>query len=246
MGIAPSYVHGTGSEPLEPLTVGQCLDRAAGRGPDGDALIVAYQDVRWSYRKLREVVDAYAAGLVALGLKPGERIGIWAPNCWEWVVTQFATAKAGLILVNINPAYRLPELAYALDKVGCAALITAPTLKTSDYIAMLGELIPELAASQAGKLASQRFRELRLLIRLGEEKSPGFLNFGDISAAAGPDDAKALARLQGQLQFDDPINIQFTSGTTGAPKAATLTHHNIVNNAFSVGRQMRLTARDRM
>ena len=246
MRIEPSYVHGVSDEPLKALTVGQCLDFAAERFADSEALIVAYQDIRWSYRKLAEVVDAYAAGFVALGLKPGERIGIWAPNCWEWVVTQFATAKAGLILVNINPAYRLPELAYALDKVGCAALITAPSLKTSDYIAMLGELIPEPAGTGAGRLSSERFKELRLLVRLGEEKSAGFLNFADIAAAGRPVQGEKMGGLDERLQFDDPINIQFTSGTTGAPKAATLTHHNIVNNAFFVGRQMKLTQNDRM
>ncbi len=246
MRSRPSYVHGTGSEPLRPWTVGQCLDEVVARFPRSDALIVAYQDVRWTWRQLAEMVDAYAAGFIALGLKPGERIGIWAPNCWEWVVTQFASAKAGLILVNINPAYRLPELAYALDKVGCAVLITAPSLKTSDYIAMLGELIPELADARPGKVASERFTELRLLIRLGDEKSHGFINFADIAAAGGAAGRQALPGVEARLQFDDPINIQFTSGTTGAPKAATLTHHNIVNNAFFVGRQMRLTEKDRM
>ena len=242
----PSYVHGTGTEALKPWTVGQCLDRAASLFPRSDALIVPYQDVRWSWRELADVVDAYAAGLIALGLKPGERIGIWAPNCWEWVVTQFATAKAGLVLVNINPAYRLAELAYALDKVGCTALITAPSLKTSDYIAMLHELIAEIGSSKPGRLKSPRFKDLRLLVRLGEVRSGGFLNFPEIAAAAGPAEREALVRLGECLQFDDPINIQFTSGTTGAPKAATLTHHNIVNNAFFVGRQMRLSEKDRM
>jgi len=246
MAPQPSYVHGTGDEALKPWTVGQCLDRAAARFPRSDALIVPYQDVRWSWRVLADVVDAYAAGLIALGLKPGERIGIWAPNCWEWVVIQFATAKAGLVLVNINPAYRLAELAYALDKVGCAALITAPNLRTSDYIAMLHELIPEIGASKPGMLKSPRFKELRLLVRLGEDRSRGFLNFPEIAARAGAVEREALARLGERLQFDDPINIQFTSGTTGAPKAATLTHHNIVNNALFVGRQMRLSEKDRM
>ncbi len=246
MQSQPSYVHGTGMEPLKPATVGQCLDLAAARFPRSDALIVPYQDIRWTWRKLAQVVDACAAGLIGLGLRPGERIGIWAPNCWEWVVTQFASAKAGLVLVNINPAYRVPELAYALDKVGCAALITAPSLKSSDYIAMLGELIPELSGAETGKLSSPRFRELRLLIRLGEEKSPGFLNFSDIAASGAEAERAALAQLDARLQFDDPINIQFTSGTTGAPKAATLTHHNIVNNANFVGRQMKLSASDRM
>jgi fatty-acyl-CoA synthase len=242
----PSYVHGTSSEPLRPLTVAGCLDEAAKRFADNEALVVPHQGIRWSYRELAREVDRYAAGLIALGLEPGERIGIWAPNCWEWVVTQFASAKAGLVLVNINPAYRLGELTYALDKVGCAALITAPRLKTSDYVAMLRELVPELAHTKPGALRSARFPDLRVVVVLGVERFAGFLNFSAIAEAARPAHRERLAELENLLQFDDPINIQFTSGTTGAPKAATLTHHNIVNNAWFVGRQMKLTDRDRM
>ncbi len=242
----PSYVHGASTEALNPLTVGECLDAAVASYPAHDALVVPYQDVRWTYEQFAEQVERAAAGFVALGLEPGERIGIWAPNCWEWVVTQFASAKAGLILVNINPAYRLGELEYALTKVGCSALITAAALKTSDYIQMLRELLPEQSGTSPGKLKSERFPELRWLVRLGDEQSDGFLNFADIALRARPADFERLAVLQDSLQFDDPINIQFTSGTTGAPKAATLTHHNIVNNAWFVGRQMRLSANDRM
>ncbi len=242
----PSYVHGGALEQLSPQTVGECFETAASRYPEQEALIVPHQKLRWSYRELAGHVDKYAAGFVALGLKPGERVGIWAPNCWEWVVTQFATAKAGLILVNINPAYRLSELEYALNKVGCSALITAPALKSSNYIDMLGELVPELQTSTPGSLKSDRFPELRLLVRLGDDKNAGFLNFADIAGAARDEDFARLDELRGELQFDDPINIQFTSGTTGAPKAATLTHHNIVNNAWFVGQQMKLTSADRM
>ncbi|NNF77571.1 MAG: AMP-binding protein [Rhizobiales bacterium] len=242
----PSYVHGTSGDTLLPLTVGECFDAVVTRCPDNNALVVPYQNVKWSYRELGQQVDRVAAGFIALGLEPGERVGIWAPNCWEWVVTQFASAKAGLILVNINPAYRLSELDYALTKVGCSALITAPELKTSNYIEMLGELIPEIATSKEAKLQSDRFPDLRLLIRLGEQKSKGFLNFSDIAEAAQESDFHRLEALRSILQFDDPINVQFTSGTTGAPKAATLTHHNIVNNAWFVGRQMELSDDDRM
>ena len=152
MSEMQSYVHGVSDTPLLGLTVGACFEAAVTGHPDGEALVVPHQDVRWSYHELQEEVDAFAAGLVALGLKPGERVGIWAPNCAEWVVTQFATAKAGLILVNINPAYRLPELDYALTKVGCSALITAAAFKSSDYVQMLNELIPELGASKPGAL----------------------------------------------------------------------------------------------
>ena len=246
MSEMQSYVHGVSDTSLLGLTVGACFEAAVASHPDGEALVVPHQHVRWSYCKLQEEVDAFAAGLVALGLKPGERVGIWAPNCAEWVVAQFATAKAGLILVNINPAYRLPELDYALTKVGCSALITAAAFKSSDYVRMLNELIPELGASKPGVLHSAKLPELRTVIRLGEDKTEGMLNYADIPGLAGAAEKAEVLRISDELQFDDPINIQFTSGTTGAPKAATLTHHNIVNNAFFVGHQMALGPDDRM
>jgi len=247
MSVEPSsYVHGVSSTPLLGLTVGAAFERAASRWPERPALAVRHQDVHWSYGELKAKVDAFAGGLVALGLEPGERIGVWAPNCAEWVIAQFATAKAGLILVNINPAYRLPELAYALNTVECAALITAPSLKTSNYIEMLNTLMPELAKSLPGQLKSKKIPSLRLVARLGDERSPGMLNFDDIPRMAEAEHHRALEALGQTLQFDDPINIQFTSGTTGTPKAATLTHHNIVNNAYFTGLQMQLGEDDRV
>ena len=177
-------------------------------------------------------------GLAALGLKPGERIGIWAPNCWEWVVTQFASARAGLILVNINPAYRIGELSYALETTGCAALIVTRQFKSSNYVSMLKELIPELAKATAGQLKCARFRDLRLMLLLGEQEEAGFVKFEAVPDKANETHLKQVSELQDRLQFDDPINIQFTSGTTGTPKASTLTHHNIVNNGFFIGNRM--------
>jgi fatty-acyl-CoA synthase len=188
-------------------------------------------------------VDALATGLIDLGLKPGERIGIWAPNCAEWVVSQFATAKAGLILVNINPAYRVGELEFALNKVGCRALIMTPSFKTSDYVAMLESLAPEIAASKAGDLHAERLPELRHLVALSQESIAGFLPYTELLARPSPERLETLGR---ELQFDDAINIQFTSGTTGLPKAATLTHHNIVNNAFFSGARMNFTSADKL
>jgi fatty-acyl-CoA synthase len=229
----PSYVHGASSTALIGETIGIHFDKVAERCGEGDALISRHQGIRWSYRALKERVDGFAAGLLALGLRPGERIGIWSPNNAEWVVAQFATAKAGLILVNINPAYRLAELEYALNKAGCAALITAARFKTSDYLGMLGELSPELAAAYPGELQSARLPNLRLVITIGAEKASGTLSFEAVYDLAGRPEHDRLAILADELQFDDPINIQFTSGTTGFPKGATLSHHNILNNDCS-------------
>jgi len=241
-----SYAHGASEVELLSETIGARLDMVAQATPDADALVVPQQGVRWSYATLRDETDAFAAGLVALGLQPGDRIGIWSQNNSEWVVTQFAAAKAGLVLVNINPAYRAHELDYALNKVGCAALILASAFKTSDYIAILQSLAPELGRCEAGALRAARLPELRIVIRMGAEKTPGMFNFGDIAGMAGAADVARLAEVKDSLQFDDPINIQFTSGTTGQPKGATLTHHNILNNGYFVGEGIRLTAQDRL
>ena len=241
-----SYAHGGGDTPLLGVTVGQLLDTAARRWPDNDALIVVDQGVRWNWRELRERARDFAAGLIALGLQPGERVGMLATNRAEWLVAQFGTACAGLVLVNINPAYRTPELEYALKKVGCRVLVSEASYKTSDYIAMLNELAPELAASEPGHLHSARLPDLRIVIRLGTERSAGMFNFDDIAAKAGPGEFEVLKTIGAELDFDAPINIQFTSGTTGSPKAATLTHHNIVNNASMSASIMKFTERDRL
>jgi fatty-acyl-CoA synthase len=242
----PSYVHGASNTPLIGATIGEYFDRTAERYGERDAVIVRDQQIRWSWRELKERVDDFAAGLIALGLDGGDRIGIWSPNNAEWVVSQFATAKAGLILVNINPAYRLTELEYALKKAGCKALITAVRFKTSDYLAMLGELAPELATAPPGKLHALRLPDLRLVITIGGDEVPGAIGFDSVYDLAGASERARLAALAGQLQFDDPINIQFTSGTTGFPKGATLSHHNILNNAFWLARAMKFTERDRV
>jgi len=245
-GISRSYVHGVSTMPLLGKTIGANLERAAARWPDREAVIVCHQDVRWSYAALNGTVDRLAAGLLALGLEPGQRVGIWAPNSIEWVTTQFATAKAGLILVNINPAYRLNELEYALNNVGCSALITADSFKTSDYIAMLRELLPELDWAEPGALESERIPGLRSVVRLGEARTAGMFNYAEVATGGSEAERTRLAELADELQFDDPINIQFTSGTTGTPKASALTHHNILNNAYFSAMQMRFTERDRL
>jgi fatty-acyl-CoA synthase len=244
--LTSSYVHGASATPLIGETIGVYFDHAVATWPDREALVVRHQNIRWTYRDLQRQVDALAAGLFALGLECGDRVGIWSPNNAEWVITQFATAKAGMILVNINPAYRLAELEYALNKVECKGLITAAAFKSSDYIGMLSQLAPELHTCPPGALKAARLPTLRTVICLGDTPLPGMLRFADVAAMAGERERQQLAELGPELQFDDPINIQFTSGTTGFPKGATLTHHNILNNGFFVGEAMRLTEHDRL
>jgi fatty-acyl-CoA synthase len=245
-GLELSYVHGASDQPLIGKTIGQFFDEACGKWASRPALVVRHQKVRLSYGELRQTVDKLAAGLLTLGLNPGDRIGIWSPNNSEWVLTQFATAKAGLILVNINPAYRIAELEYALNKVGCKALILAERFKISDYIGMLRELAPELGQAQPGKLEAARLPSLRSVVLLGDNWHSGTFRFSEIMTRGGTAEAERIAALSPQLQFDQPINIQFTSGTTGLPKGATLSHHNILNNGFFIGEAMRLTPQDRL
>jgi len=241
-----SYVHGASSAPFLDTTIGRHFDLATERYPQREALVVRHQSIRWTYAELRERVDRCASGLLSLGLEPGDRVGIWSPNNSEWTVTQFATAKAGLVLVNINPAYRLSELEYALNKVGCRALVTASSFKSSDYIGMLRELVPELDDAEPGALQSERFASLQFVIHLGSDNEEGMIRFRDLMDAGRPEDERRLSAIADTLQFDDPINIQFTSGTTGLPKGATLTHHNILNNGYFVGEAMNLTHEDRI
>ena len=218
-----SYFHRTSAIPLLDDTLGGALDRAAERWPDQEAVVVRDQGVRVTFAALRHEVDRLAAGLIALGLNPGDRVGLWSPNRIEWVLTQYATAKAGLILVNINPGFRAAELEFALNKAGCRALITADRFKFTNYIGILRELAPELEHCAPGALKAARLPHLTVAIHFAETDEPGYYRFSDIPGLGGPEERARREELSGLLQPDDPINIQFTSGTTGSPKAATLT-----------------------
>src|SRR3954451_203564 len=189
---AQSYAHGASPTPLIGDTIGVHFDRTVARYPDRLSLVARQQGVRWRYRELAEKVDAFAAGLLALGLEPGDRVAIWSPNNSEWVVTQFATAKAGLVLVNINPAYRLAELEYALNKVGCRVLITATRFKTSDYIGMINTLAPELQRSEPGSLSAEKLPDLRLVVEITAAPSPGAMTFDAVYAMGGNNERQRL------------------------------------------------------
>lgn len=244
--MAHSYVHGPSSVPLIGETIGACLDRTAALYPNHDALIARHQDLRYSYHQLRTEVERAARGLLSLGVERGDRVGIWSPNCAEWVIAQYATAKAGAILVNINPSYRLRELEYALQQSGVSVLIAARKFRSSDYVGMLVEMAPELASAGPGLTRAAKFPQLRAVVYLGPDHNPGGLAWADLLTRGDTVPESRLRAREATLQFDDPINIQYTSGTTGAPKGATLSHHNILNNGFFVGEILRYTARDRV
>ena len=242
----PSYTCGPQTKPLLAMTIGAAFDRAVERFAEREALVVRHQNLRYTWAQLADEVDRCARGLLALGLQPGERVGIWSPNNAQWCITQFATAKIGVVLVNINPAYRLNELEYALKQSGCRWLICADTFKTSDYHAMLHELLPELEGSAVGALRSHMLPELRGVISLCDKPVDGMLLWKGLMGMAEQVGPEQLRQCSEQLQFDDPINIQYTSGTTGFPKGATLSHYNILNNGYMVGESLKLTEYDRL
>ena len=225
---AHSYVRGTADSSLSDLTIGALLAETAARFPDRLAVVFREQGVRWSWKEFAKEIEAFATGLQELGLRKGDRVGIWSPNRAEWLVTQFATARLGLVLVNINPAYRLAELEYALHVSGCRAVISAQEMKTSKYLEMLQTVRPQTLG-------------LEWIIRMGEGRTPDMLNYADVLAKG-----RGGSIREAPLDCHDPINIQFTSGTTGSPKGATLTHHNVVNNARFIAQAMNFSEVDRL
>jgi len=242
-----SYSHGVSSRPLIGKNIGDWLDEAAAEFGPQEALVSVFENKRFSYASFRDEVDRCARALIALGVEKGARVGLWSTNCAAWTLLQFGTAKIGAVLVNINPSYRLHELEFALKQSECNVLISGEGFKDADYVAMLHQLVPELASADPRQdLRREKFPHLRRLIFLGDHPAPGFLNWNELLTWAGRVAPDAAGERQASLDFDDVINIQYTSGTTGFPKGAMLTHHNLLNNGFWVGERMRFTHRDRL
>ncbi len=239
-----SYVYGASDKPLLGETLGQNFDKACELFGEQLALVSRHQNIRLSYAALKKQVDTVACSLLRLGFKPGDRLGLWATNCAEWTIIQYACAKAGIILVNMNPSYRRTELEYSLNKVGCSGLVIISQFKDSDYIQMVYDVVPELKTAPIGELKAENAPTLRYVIKLDEEKTDGMLNYSALLQEPSVVELENLARIGERLQFDDPINIQFTSGTTGNPKGTMLTHHNILNNGYFIAETIKLTPKD--
>ena len=244
--IQPSYASGTGSTPLLGCTIGDALDTAARTYSNSPALVSCHQNQRLSFAELSVAVERFARGLMHLGVQKGDRVGIWATNCSEWVIVQFATAKIGAILVNVNPAYRAYELKFALEQSGCQTLIMVPNFKNADFVSIFFETCPEAKAAKAGTLSAADLPFLKNLILIDKTHPDSFFGWNQILAMGDHVAFAELRQREAGLAFDEPINIQYTSGTTGHPKGAVLSHHNIVNNALLVAECMRIAPGDRI
>jgi fatty-acyl-CoA synthase len=241
-----SYTCGVSSFPLLGITIGDMLNRIAHRFPGNEAVVSVHQEIRWTYREFLSQVNALARGLMALGVEKGDRVGIWAMNHAEWIQVQFATAKIGAIMVNINPAYRTYELEYVLRQAEIQTLILQGRFKTSDYVGMFYEACPEAYESRPGRIKSEKFPFLKNVVFMGDIPYNGMYAWDECIRKGQEISMDELVDREEALEFDDAINIQYTSGTTGFPKGVVLTHHGVLNNGYIIGEGMNFTGKDRL